>query len=89
MAPRAQSAQSSSDASAEQHGLQVEDTVAFELQETRTTRDWSKEPGKEKKCKLLAAFARNATGLPELNESETIWQINWVDVSKPLQGQKI
>ena len=71
------------------HNLQVEDTVAFELQTGKAARDWSKEPGKETKCKLLATFARNATGVPELDESETIWQLNWVEVTEPSQGQNI
>ncbi len=56
------------------HNLQVADTVAFELEESRAARDWSKEIGKETRCKLLANFARTATGVPELDNAETIWQ---------------
>ena len=71
------------------HSLQLEDTVAFELQTATATRDWSKELGKETRCKLLASFARNATGVPEIDETETIWQLNWVEVTEPSQGQSI
>ena len=63
--------------------------MAFELQAGRETRDWSNEPGRETRCKLLAKFARDATGVPELDEGETIWQLNWVQPTEPSQGQKI
>ena len=69
--------------------LQVEDTVAFELQAARAARDWSKEPAKEARCKLLTRFARNATGVPELDEGETTWQLNWAEATEPSQGQDI
>ena len=68
--------------------LQADRTVAFELQ-TANARDWSKEPARETKCKLLAQFARNVTGVPELDAGETIWQINWVGTIEPSQGQNI
>ena len=71
------------------HSLQLKDTVAFEHQTATATRDWSKELGKETRCKLLASFARNATGVPEIDETETIWQLNWVEVTEPSQGQSI
>ena len=71
------------------HGLQIEDTVAFELQAARGQRDWSTEPGTETTCKLLATFARNATGVPELDDNETIWQLNSVEITEPSQGQKV
>ena len=35
------------------HSLQVQDTVAFDLQAPRSARDWSKEPGTETTCKLF------------------------------------
>ena len=69
--------------------LQVEDTVAFELQAARSARDWSLEPGRETRCKLLAKFARTATGVPELDGGETIWQLNWAEPTEPSQGQVI
>ena len=69
--------------------LQVDDTVAFELQAARAARDWSKEPAKETRCKLLTQFARNATGVPELDEGETTWQLNWAEATEPSQGQDI
>ena len=37
----------------------------------------------------MASFARNATGVPEIDETETIWQLNWVEVTEPSQGQSI
>ena len=40
------------------HNVQVGDTVAFELQQSRAARDWSLEPGKETRCGLLATFSR-------------------------------
>jgi len=82
----AKAEQLSSDAAL--HGLQIEDTVAFELQAARGQRDWSTEPGTETRCKLLATFARNATGVPELDEHETIWQLNSVEITEPSQRQK-
>ena len=63
--------------------------MSFDLQAARSARDSSKELGKETTCKLLATFARNTTGVPELDESETVWQLNWVAVTEPSQGQKI
>ena len=71
------------------HNLQVVDTVAFELQEPKAARDWSKEPGKETRCGLLATFARTPTGVPELDHGDTIWQCNWVRVTEPAEGQSI
>ena len=68
--------------------LQVEVTVAFELQAARAARDWSKEPGKETRYKLLAKSARNATGVPELDECETIWQLNCAEIIEPSQDIK-
>ncbi len=83
----AKAEQLSSDAAL--HGLQIEDTVAFELQAARGQRDWSTEPGTETICKLLATFGRNATGVPELDDNETIWQLNSVEIIEPSQGQKV
>jgi len=71
------------------HNLQTTDTVAFELQPARSARDWSIEPGRETQCKLLATFARTATGVPELDNGETIWQLNWVQTTEPSEGQSI
>ena len=71
------------------HNLQAADTVAFELQAARSARDWSIEPGKETQCKLLATFARTATGVPELDNGETIWQLNWGQTTEPAEGQSI
>ena len=70
-------------------GLQVADTVAFELQTANASRDWSNETGKETRCGLLSTFARTATGVPELDKCETIWQCNWVRVTEPSEGQSI
>ena len=69
--------------------LQAENTVAFELQAARAARDWSKEPAKETRCKLLAQFARNATGVQDLDEGETIWQLDWAVATEPSRGQDI
>ena len=71
------------------HNLPVGDTVAFELQAAGAARDWSKEEGKETQRKLFAKLARNATGVPELDEGETTWQLNWTGVTEPSQGQTI
>ena len=48
------------------HNLPVADTVAFELQTTNASRDWSIETGKETRCGLLSTFSRTATDVPEL-----------------------
>ena len=75
---------------AELHNLQADDTVVFELQTaTSASRDWSLEPGRETQCGLLASFARNATGVPELDDGETVWQCNWVRMTEPSEGQNI
>ena len=71
------------------HNVQVGDTVAFELQQSRAARDWSLEPGKETRCGLLATFSRTPTGIPEIDENETVWQLNWSRVTEPAEGQII
>ena len=71
------------------HNLQAADTVAFELQAARSARDWSVEPGRETRCKLLATFAKTATGISKLDEGETFWQLNWVQITEPAEGQNI
>jgi hypothetical protein len=73
----------------ELHNLQDADTVVFELQTATAARDWSNEPGRETRCGLLSTFARTATGVPELDRGETVWQCNWVRVSEPAEGQSI
>jgi len=73
----------------ELHNLQAADTVSFQLQTGTGARDWSKEPARETRCGLLSTFARTATGVPELDDGETVWQCNWVRVSEPPQGQNI
>ena len=74
---------------AELHNLQDADTVVFELQTATAARDWSNEPGRETRCGLLSTFARTATGVPELDRGETVWQCNWVRVSEPAEGQSM
>ena len=71
------------------HSLQIGDTTAFELQEAKEQRDWSMEPSTETACKLLATFARTSTGVPDLDENETFWQLNFVEVTQPPQDQKV
>ena len=46
-------------------------------------------PGTETRCKLLATFARTATGVQELDNGDTIWQCNWVRITEPSEGQNI
>ena len=71
------------------HSLRIEDAVSFELQATTQARDWSLEPGKETSCALLSKFARTATGIPDLDSGETIWQLNWVLPSEPSQAENL
>ena len=71
------------------HNLQDVDTVAFEVQAGKAARDWSTELGTETRCKLLATFAKTTTGVPELDNAETIWQCNWVRITEPSEGQNI
>ena len=71
------------------HSLRIEDAVSFELQATTQARDWSLEPGKETSCALLSKFARTATGIPDLDSGETIWQLNWVLPSEPSQEENL
>ena len=71
------------------HSLQIGDTTAFELQEAKGQRDWSLEASTETACKLLSTFARTSTGVPELDEKETLWQLNFVEVTEPSQDQKV
>ena len=70
------------------HSLRTEDAVSFELQTTQA-RDWSQEPGKETSCELLSRFARTATGIKDLDNGETIWQLNWVLPSEPEPGANL
>jgi len=74
---------------AELHNLQADATVSFELQSGKSSKDWSTEPGKETRCGLLSTFARTATGVPELDDIETIWQCNWLRIKEPAEEQKI
>ena len=71
------------------HNLQIGDTTSFELQEAKEQRDWSMKPFSETACKLLATFARTPTGVPDLDENETFWQLNCVEVTQPTQDQKV
>ena len=71
------------------HSLQIGDTTAFELQEAKEQRDWSMKPFSETACKLLATFARTSTGVPDLDENETFWQLSFVEVTEPSQEQKV
>ena len=70
------------------HSLQAEDTVTFAMN-IAGSRDWSKFQGKETKCKLLASFSNKATGVRELDMDETIWQLNWVQVTEPAPTENI
>ena len=72
---------------AELHNLQAADTVSFELQTGTATKDWSKEPGRETRCGLLSIFSRTSTGVPELDDGETVWQCNWVRINEPSEQQ--
>ena len=69
--------------------LESENTVTFEIQSGKAARDWSQEQARETTCKLLAQFGRNFTGVRELDEEETVWQINWATATEPSQGQGI
>ena len=71
------------------HHLQEDQIEVFELQPATASRDWSAEPAKESNCHLLSSFARTATGVPALDEGETIWQCNWVCIAEPPQDQEI
>ena len=73
----------------ELHDLQAADTVAFELETSKARRDCSLEAGRETRCGLLSTLARNATGVPELDDGETVWQCNWVRIDEPSGGQSI
>ena len=72
---------------AQLHDLQAADTVAFELQRSKPARDWANEPAMETRCGLLATFAKTHTGVPHLDDNETIWQCNWVRPGEPSEGQ--
>ena len=69
--------------------LHVEDIVAFDIQSSKAARDWTQEPAIETRCKLLATFARSETGVPDLDNHESVWQMNWVQVIEPPQEQSI
>ena len=72
---------------AELHNLQDADTVAFELQTSTTSRDWSLEPGRETRCGLLSTFARTATGVPALDDGETVWHATGCASTSPQQDR--
>ena len=71
------------------HDLKDDEIQVFELQPATAGRDWSAEPAKETNCHLLSTFSRSATGVPALDEGETIWQCNWVCIAEPPQDQEI
>jgi hypothetical protein len=71
------------------HNLTAVETTAFEVQPGKAARDWALEPGKETRCKLLASFARSSTGVPEMDDGETVWQLNYVQIAEPTELQNI
>ena len=71
------------------HHLNDDEMEVFALQPATSGRDWSAEPAKETCCHLLSSFARTATGVPAIDEGETIWQCNWVCIAEPPQDQEI
>jgi len=71
------------------HNLQIENTISFELQASKAARDWTQEKGKETCCKILSKIARSATSIPEMDDGETIWQLNWVLIAEPSQGDTL
>ena len=73
----------------ELHQLEGSDTMAFELQTAKLSRDWSLVLGSETRCGLLNNFARSPTDVPEIDEFETVWQVNWVRINEPSEGQTI
>jgi len=75
-------------AKSELHNLTDEATTPFHLAQ-QGARDWSAEPGVETRCKLLASFAHRSTGLKDLDDRETVWQLNWVRVTEPTAEQEI
>jgi hypothetical protein len=69
--------------------LQANETVTFEVQTTKGSRDWSLVHGQEAHCAYVARAAKGATGLQELDGQEVVWQINCVRIAEPGQGENL
>lgn len=69
--------------------LQADETVTFEVQTTGGSRDWTQVHGQEAHCAFVARAAKGATGLQELDSQEVVWQINFVRIAEPGQGENL
>lgn len=68
--------------------LSEEDTEAFEQKEF-TPKDYSLEKGTETTVKLFLTLPRFESGVPDLDEQTSVWQINWARVFEPAASQTI
>ena len=73
--------------------LALQETVSFPAKEFEQgiARDFSKEPGTETMCALLASISTvPQTGVEALDKGkDTVWQLNWVRVEEPPLGSTI
>ena len=65
-----------------------DDTQAFDQKEF-LARDFSAEKGTETTCKLFTTLSHHESGIPDLDEEETLWQIGWGRLHEPTSGETI
>ena len=68
--------------------LGSDNTQAFEQKEF-TSKDYSEDRGFETNSKLLSMLSRHESGIPSLDEAETVWQLNWLRVHEPTPGETV
>ena len=68
--------------------LASDNTQAFQQKEF-VARDFSADRGFETTCKLFSMLSRHESGIPALDEEETLWQMNWLRVYEPTAGQAV
>ena len=56
---------------------------------TYERRDYSKVRGTETTVKLFVSLPRVSSGIADLDEEESAWQINWARIHEPAPGQNI
>ena len=68
--------------------LADKNTEAF-VQKKFEHRDFSQDKGTETTVKLFLTLPRFNSGIADLDEEESFWQVNWARMHEPAQGQEI
>ena len=65
------------------------ESLACRTYERRERRDYANFKGTETTVKLFVSLPRVDSGIADLDEEESAWQINWVRILEPAPGQNI